>query len=229
MQNNSLEFYSIEDIEKEIPRLKLRIETKKNAPDYKFYRCKLKDLQVILKSPLDFIKEIKANEYFKTLKVLLAQNETLTYDHKFIFSETGNKIELFIQHSQEFDDKSYWNNLAEAYVMQDYKKVSITKLKSLFSANRKFRNNLMNKQEFDLLKKMPSPITIFRGGSPREENTKRYGISWSLDREIAKMFASKKELQTKKEMIVIKKRIPKTKVIAYFKERNEEEIIYLGE
>ena len=85
----------------------------------------------------------------------------------------------------------------------------------------------MSEEERQFLAQLPESITIYRGGSLAEHKSKKYGISWSLGKKIAEQFADVKVIIDKKEMMVIEKQINKADVIAYFNERQEEEIIYI--
>jgi hypothetical protein len=58
----------------------------------------------------------------------------------------------------------------------------------------------MDVEELILLKKLPNQITIYRGGSKTEEKTKKYVVSWTLDKKIAEKFANDKAIRDKKEV-----------------------------
>jgi hypothetical protein len=85
----------------------------------------------------------------------------------------------------------------------------------------------MDNKELKLLSKLPNEITIYRWGSKTELKTKKFGVSWTFDKNIAENFANVKSIRDKKEMVVIEKIISKKDVVAYLISRKEEEIIYI--
>jgi hypothetical protein len=169
---------------------------------------------------------VKANDEYKILDACLKQNE-ISYNDLSIGTPASDKINLLIDNADTFSDEEYWRELAYAYIMQNYKKIPYKTYYELFTSKRAFREKLMSEEEKQLLAQLPETLTIYRGGSLAEHKSKKYGISWSLDKKIAEQFADVKGIRDKKEMIVIEKQINKADVIAYFKERQEEEIIYI--
>lgn len=164
------------------------------------------------------------------LHLLKINIESIEFNYTSIFLSvnTSEKISVFIDNIDKFTDEEYWKELGSAYTLQDYKKIPYKVYYELFSANRPYREKLMDDEELKLLKKLPDQITIYRGGSKTEEKTKKYGVSWTLDKKIAEKFANVKAIRDNKEMVVIEKTISKKDVIAYLISRKEEEIIYLG-
>lgn len=73
----------------------------------------------------------------------------------------------------------------------------------------------------DTLDSLPEEMTIYRG--VKEKNDR--GMSWTLSRDKASWFANR----YRSSGYIKKRRIRKDDVIAYFKDRGEEEIIYMGE
>jgi hypothetical protein len=156
------------------------------------------------------------------------QVNRIDYDQLALNAGPGDAIKVFNENADIFNDKQYWKNLGEAYMMQNYKRIPYTLYKKLFTASRENRNFLMNKTEQEFLRKLPVEIVIYRGGSKSEEKMKSYGVSWTLEKTIAQSFADVKTIRDDKEMIVIQKTIPKKDAIAYFNRRKEAEIIYIS-
>ena len=169
---------------------------------------------------------LNANTEYKVLEAYLKQNE-ISYTNLFIDAPASDKIKLFIENADTFSDEEYWQELASTYVLQNYKKIPYKTYYKLFTSERAFREKLMSEEERQFLAQLPESITIYRGGSLAEHKSKKYGISWSLDKKIAEQFADVKGIRDGKEMMVIEKQINKAEVIAYFKERQEAEIIYI--
>lgn len=92
----------------------------------------------------------------------------------------------------------------------------------------------MNTEERQFVAKLPDEVTIYRGMTELEEelgkeNPKEYGISWTLSKKVARYFIEEYKLNYEFEdldKVIIKKKIRKEKIVAYFADRNEKEIIY---
>jgi hypothetical protein len=88
----------------------------------------------------------------------------------------------------------------------------------------------MTEEEREFLKGLPEEVTIYRGFNYRstiEEpsyDPKHDGISWTLSRKTAQWFADRFDGGGE----VLEKTIKKSEIFAYLKDRQEEEIIYLG-
>jgi len=221
-----------EEIKNELKSLKIQWDKiKDKREDKKSIEMLFKDINHYLKqSDMPGIGSLFLHYASGSLHILKTsiQSDVFDYNDVFMSATTSGKISIFIDHIDKFTDEEYWINLAEAYVMQNYKKIPYKVYRELFSAKRSKREKLMDDEELKLFKKLPDQITIYRGGSKTEEKTKKYGISWTLDKKIAENFANVKAIRDKKEMVVIEKAISKKDVVAYFVSRKEEEIIYLG-
>lgn len=228
-----LEINSVEEIKEKLPELERSWEMIKEGFKNSNHIEKLfKSLRTSLKraqnksNPTGWIDEMNANEKF----LLIQRSLTLkgvSYEQICLTSPQSDKIKVFLEHCEKFTDEEYWQELAYAYTQQNYKKIPYKTYYKLFSVDKKHREALMTPDEREFLAMLPDQIIIYRGGSVTEQKTKKYGISWTLNREIAEQFANVKTIRDKKEMIVIEKEINKSEVIAYFNQRQEEEIIYI--
>ena len=81
---------------------------------------------------------------------------------------------------------------------------------------------LMDYDELNYFSNLPEKITIYRGGVSKR------GISWTLDKYIAEWFANRFKAINKGGQL-FEKKVYKDNCIAYFNDREEEEIIYLGD
>ena len=87
-------------------------------------------------------------------------------------------------------------------------------------------NKVLGIPTVDNIKNLPEKITIYRG------SYSRWGISWTLNKDIAEWFATRFKAVNKIETVntqVFKQEVYRDNCIAYFNDREEEEIIYLGE
>jgi hypothetical protein len=112
--------------------------------------------------------------------------------------------------------------------MQDYGDIPYELTVSLFKSDRKEKEFIMSDSEREVIKTLPNEVTIYRGMSKDEYQSKKYRFSWTLDKSIAEMFVNRNNLLYKKEFVVCELIIPKDKIVAYFEEREEKEVIYLG-
>ena len=84
---------------------------------------------------------------------------------------------------------------------------------------------MLSKKEREVLLSLPSEVVIYRGCYSTELKSKKYSISWTLDKKVAEFFANR---PTKKSTgSVIELTTPKERIIAYFKDRKEDEVIYI--
>lgn len=88
-------------------------------------------------------------------------------------------------------------------------------LKMLRKCNSKY---LMGQENYEVYEKLPDTFTVYRG---LQENAQEDGLSWTLSKDVAEWFANRFD----NEGEVIEKVIHKSEVIAYFSDRDEEEIV----
>jgi hypothetical protein len=224
-----------DDMISELPLLSKRVEKAKNSHKNSIKILKLynKINNIVNKYKQGLINNMTlylkyqaemASDYLLLNEYL--DNDEISYLSMTVLSPSADKIKNFIKYAHTFDDKTFWEELAEAYTLQDYKKISRKVLIDLFSADRKYRECLMTKDERIYLQKLPQNVTIYRGGASAEFKSMKFGISWTLDKKIAQSFAEKKAILTKKEMKVHELNIKKDEIIAIFLERKESEVIW---
>jgi len=144
--------------------------------------------------------------------------------------DSYNRFDSFIENIPTLTHAEYWYCLREAYQDSDNTYYYRHYLRALFSAQKPYRNNLMKKREIDFIKNLPAKLKIFRGMTVDEADSKKYGVSWSLDPSKALFFKDKygRNYATKdKEKTIIDLDIDKQDVIAYWSDRDEKEIIYV--
>lgn len=131
---------------------------------------------------------------------------------------------LFEMADRITDDAEYWQTVASVYVMIENQWEHPEKWKQLFSSDRPKREMMMNDKEREFFDSLPDVITIYRGYSLGEL---REGWSWTLKRETAQWFADRYVILDPYESCpeVITAKAEKSKVLAYFNDRDEEEIV----
>ena len=141
-----------------------------------------------------------------------------------------NRFEKFLQIKESLSDKEYWVALSFAYTSTDYLGRYYNEINEAFLSNRPYREYLMSEEETLFLNSLPEGITIYRGMFVKDHQVNHFGVSWTLSRKVAEFFATingRTHNPNKDKRKVYKKIINKSEVIAYFKERNEYEIIYV--
>ena len=188
-----------------------------------------KKLNKISSSPeTDNIKTIMQNAEIIVKAIgFVSNNGKHTIESEILSTSSAGAIKLFTKYQNTFSDKEYWENLKYVYILQDYKQIPYELFKSLFDSQRSQKDFLMDSDERSFLENLPEQIKIYRGGAKKEVK-KGYGISWTLNKEIAQQFVNRKKHLVKDEMTILQLEISKSEVVAYFNVRNEEEIIYLG-
>lgn len=88
-------------------------------------------------------------------------------------------------------------------------------LKMLRKCNQKY---LMGQENYEAYENLPGTFTVYRG---LQENAQEDGLSWTLSKDVAEWFANRFD----NEGEIIEKMVHKTEVIAYFNDRDEEEIV----
>ena len=88
-------------------------------------------------------------------------------------------------------------------------------LKRLRKCNPKY---LMGQENFKVYENLPDIFTVYRG---LQENAQEDGLSWTLSKDVAEWFANRFD----NEGEIIEKVIHKSEVIAYFSDRDEDEIV----
>ena len=83
------------------------------------------------------------------------------------------------------------------------------------------KNVLMSESELEFYNALPNEVVIYRGVLSEDENTEKKALSWTSDYDTAKWFATRYEMQG----YIIKAKICKENIFAYFNGRNEDEIL----
>lgn len=141
-----------------------------------------------------------------------------------------SKFQAFLAIKPVLKGKFYWYALRQAYDLSDNLFLYRTDVKLAFCSDDPFREFLMNCSERKVWAKLPPRVTIYRGMTAKELEGKIYGVSWTLSRQKAEYFARqypRNYAVNHLEKVVHKKVVSKNKIVAFFNERLEEEIIYI--
>ncbi len=139
-----------------------------------------------------------------------------------------NRLHVFFDNMWELSDKQYWEGLSCAYLSSDDLYSARHMVKLLFSDKRPGREYLMTPDDLKVYKSLPEKVTIYRGMTQAEARKKEYGISWTLTKERAEFFAYTyiRNHRTRKwKKTVVEMQVDRDRIIAYFNERKEQEVI----
>jgi hypothetical protein len=129
--------------------------------------------------------------------------------------------------------KQWWYGFRVAYEGSDNLYDSGEEIREILSWVDDFsyvRELMMEEEEIEYFNSLPDKLTIHRGMTVDEFNSGNFGVSWSLDKEVAEYFAytyPRNHSTQHLPKMVHSVKIKKDKVIALLRERDENEIIIL--
>lgn len=147
-----------------------------------------------------------------------------------IMCSSYDRFETFLKIKDQLNDKYYWRTLADVYTGSDNLYHLKEEVKEAFLEDRSEREYLMNKKELKIYNSLPEIITIYRGMTTEELESDDFGVSWTLSREHADYFVFTYGRNFSTEgipKVVHQLEVKKVEILAYFNERNEQEVIYI--
>lgn len=142
-----------------------------------------------------------------------------------------NRFETFLKIKDQLKGPEYWYNLRVAYTNSDNLFRYSEEIKECFLSNEPGVNSLMTQKDLIFFENLPEEIIVYRGMSEQELMSGRFGISWTLKKEVADFFANTylRNFDTKSLIKVVHKmNINKNDVIAFINESNEFEILFIN-
>lgn len=167
-----------------------------------------------------FFSPGSANAYYIQKKedlitaVLNREFNRIVYLH-----ERPYRLEAFKQIAKDLPDTKYWSLLASIWVDTENQWQHLDKWKQLLSSDRPNRHYMMSEESDRTLTALDDEVTIYRGC---QKGLNENGLSWTLDKSVAKFFANR----FGKKGIILEKKISKKDIVAIFLSRNESEVIY---
>ena len=155
-------------------------------------------------------------------------------DEILCFASSFNRMEVFFQMfiKGKLRGKLLSYAFKEAYQDSDNLFNHKEEIKKLFKKGWIKGEEMQTVESLKFIQELPKKVTIYRGMTLEEKRSGDFGISWTLNRDIATFFAHEYDRNFathQKEKTVHSLRINKSDIIAYFNERNEDEILYLGD
>lgn len=130
--------------------------------------------------------------------------------------------------SHLMSDEDYWMITGICYTNSDFAFEDSGYIGSFLLAERSKREFLMNEDERIFFNTLPKNIRIYRGCSIQEIKSGKFRFSWTLNKDVADFFAHKYSRNSLIKSEVVQKTVSKSKLIAYFNDRDEEEVLYIG-
>jgi hypothetical protein len=162
----------------------------------------------------------RVNKTYKAKRKAFDEAEAnLNYNKMFVLYERPFRVELLAEYWDSMDDKQKGEYLSFVYTDSENPSVNNRYWKQWFN---EVGMDVMEVNEIDELLALPDKVTIYRGMSKKEKASGTYGISWTLDEEVAKFFAKRFQLKGTVE----KRIIDKSEIKALLLGRDEKEVIY---
>ena len=147
-----------------------------------------------------------------------------------IMCSSYDRFETFLKIKDQLNDKDYWRTLADVYTGSDNLYHLKEEVKETFLEDRSHREFLMTEKELKIYNSLPENITIYRGMTVEELESGDFNVSWTLSKKCAEFFAFKYGRNFSTEgipKVVHQLEVLKVEILAYFHERNEQEVIYI--
>lgn len=142
-----------------------------------------------------------------------------------------DRFKTFLEIKDLLNDKDYWKILSEAYTGSDNLYHLKEEVKEAFLEDRPYQKHLMNKEDLKVYKSLPERLIIYRGMTIEELQSKNFGVSWTLSKERAEFFAYTygRNFSTDNKLKTVHQlEVSKVEILAYFGDRNEQEVIYIS-
>lgn len=121
-----------------------------------------------------------------------------------------------------FSSKDYNSFLRDAWTLSEFPH-QYEKSVLLFLFKISNWKQLMEKEEYEQFKELPDTITIYRG--TQDSKSPKKGLSWTIDKKVALFFKDRWKDAGVKGNKLYQAEIEKKYCFAYFKDREEEEIV----
>ena len=98
-------------------------------------------------------------------------------------------------------------------------------MKATWSNDKVDRELMLSDKELEVYHNLDNKVTIYRAMTTEELENKDFGVSWTLQKEVAESFLTHRRYNHTEIHSV---QVDKTDILAYINGRNEHEIIYIN-
>ncbi len=125
----------------------------------------------------------------KSDKATLSNKEKeILQDIFWICVDSYNRFPTFWELRNFLADAQYWYALGITYPLSDNLYSYRREVRKAFRSKHKGREFLMNGWERRMLARLPDEVRIYRAMTKEEASGNRFGLSWTLDKEVAEFF-----------------------------------------
>ena len=142
--------------------------------------------------------------------------QELVYLHD-VLNDKDRAVEVFFENKHRMSDPCFWEILRTMWIANG-KRENLLAFRRLFESKRPFKKFLMTVEEEAVFNELPDTVTAYRAPGSTVGDP---GISWTLDKEFADRYAKSMN------RAVIEREMPKSRIVAYFSRRGEQEVIIL--
>jgi len=163
------------------------------------------------------LEEIKEN--------LIKDNSLVGWEIISIGMTPNNAFHFFAEVQNKLSDEDYWKGLRSCWSLSDNmppRELGVM----LFKNPRPGKEHFMNKEDKERFDELPEKLIIYRGCSEIESQKKVYGLSWTIDRDVAEFFAEKYIKNKDVNSTIVEVKVSKSSLFAYIGGREESEVIY---
>ena len=146
--------------------------------------------------------------------------------------DSFNRFEIFLNIADKLHGKIYWVTLKDVYQMSDNLYHWRHEVRKCFQKRTPGRTHLFSNADKEYFNNLPQRVKIYRAMSKVEYQSRNFGISWTLDENVARFFANQysRDFSTLSgPKIVHSILVNKKSIVGYWNDRNEREAIYLSE
>lgn len=150
--------------------------------------------------------------------------------NRILMCSSFDRFKTFLEIKDLLNDKDYWKILSDAYTGSDNLYRLKAEVKASFLEDRPYKEYLMKEEDRKVFKSLPEKLKIYRGMTVEEYESGDFGVSWTLSKERAEFFAYTygRNFSTDNKLKTVHQlEVSKVEILAYFGDRNEQEVIYI--
>lgn len=143
--------------------------------------------------------------------------------------DNSTRLYTFFNIAHRLHGELYWYGLREALNTCWKSYYYRHELRRAFLKDEPHKNKLMTQEEHEVFDQFSDLVDIYRITSRKERDNKDYGVSWTLQPEIAEDIGDVlfKDIYEQSEMAVKHLQVPKSDLIAYWNQWRMQEVIYV--
>lgn len=150
-------------------------------------------------------------------KSLAAAHESKNWKVAVSIHERPFRMSAFVSYADEMGDEEYWSTIRDLWLDPRVHMSGRDRWPALLASKRSGREHLMLGPDMDLYDSLVDPVRVYRGTS----ETRKPGISWTLDQDVAHRYARKAAASDRETKMVLIGEVYKCDIIATFARDSE--------